>query len=78
MPHIDNTLSYIDCRSNPVNIFLGNPKYSNNGCLKVQDRDDVLNRIRIMYNFKFLYYCIKFKQQFRYWLWVKVRENKQR
>jgi hypothetical protein len=26
--------------------------------------------------FKFLYYSLKFKNKFRYWLWEKVREKK--
>jgi hypothetical protein len=26
-------------------------------------------------NFRFLYYCLKFKKQFRKWLWVNVREK---
>ena len=27
-------------------------------------------------SFHFNYYCLKFKKQFRDWLWIKVREKK--
>ena len=33
-------------------------------------------RVQILYNFRHLYYSLKFKKQFRYLLWVKVREPK--
>ena len=32
--------------------------------------------IKILNNFRFLYYCLKFKNKFRAWLWEKVREPK--
>jgi hypothetical protein len=33
-------------------------------------------KIRIINRFRFIYYSMKFKQRFRDWLWVKVREPK--
>ena len=33
-------------------------------------------KIQILYKFKHLYYCIKFKTQFKKWLWELVREPK--
>jgi hypothetical protein len=37
----------------------------------------VLNKkIKILNQFRDLYYCLKFKKQFRHLLWVKIREPK--
>ena len=33
-------------------------------------------KIQKLNNFKHLYYCLKFKLQFRKWLWEKIREPK--
>jgi hypothetical protein len=33
-------------------------------------------KIQIVNNFRHLYFCLKFKKQFRYWLWEKIREPK--
>jgi hypothetical protein len=34
----------------------------------------IKQNIRILNNFRDLYYCLKFKKQLRKWLWEKVRE----
>ena len=34
----------------------------------------IKENIQILNNFRYLYYCLKFKKQFRKWLWEKVRE----
>ena len=33
-------------------------------------------QIIIIKRFRFLYYCIKLKDKFRYWLWIRVRQPK--
>ena len=33
-------------------------------------------KIQLLYNFRHLYYCLKFKKRFRDLLWVKIREPK--
>ena len=33
-------------------------------------------KLKIFNKFRYLYYCLKFKKQFRNWLWVKIREPK--
>jgi hypothetical protein len=31
---------------------------------------------KVLYNFRFTYFCLKFKNKFKRWLWEKVREPK--
>jgi hypothetical protein len=38
--------------------------------------DFTRNRIQTLYDFKCLYYSLKFKNRLREWLWVNVREPK--
>jgi hypothetical protein len=38
--------------------------------------DTITRKIRVLNQFKYLYYCLKFKKQFRDLLWVKIREPK--
>jgi hypothetical protein len=33
-------------------------------------------KLKILNNFRFLYYSLKFKSRFRYWLWERIREPK--
>jgi hypothetical protein len=40
------------------------------------DMNIIKQRLKILNNFCHLYYCLKFKKQFRHWLWVRVREPK--
>jgi uncharacterized protein with von Willebrand factor type A (vWA) domain len=35
----------------------------------------IVKKLKILYNFRNLYYCLKFKQHFRHLLW-KIREPK--
>jgi Leucine-rich repeat (LRR) protein len=36
----------------------------------------IKQKLRILNQFRYLYYSLKFKKQFRHWLWVRVREPK--
>lgn len=36
----------------------------------------IKQRIQIINSFRYLYYCLKFKRQFRKWLWERVRKPK--
>jgi len=36
----------------------------------------IKQQMRVLNQFRYLYYCLKFKKQFRDWLWVKIREPK--
>jgi hypothetical protein len=53
--------------------FVNNPIYEivNNYCFA-----QIKKNIKILNNFRHLYYCLKFKKQLRKWLWEKVREPK--
>jgi len=51
--------------------FVNNPIY------KIVNNDTLIKmkkNIQILNNFRYLYYCLKFKKQLRKWLWEKVRE----
>lgn len=56
------------CINNPIYELLYNGPNDNPHKIRL--------RIKILYNFRHLYYCLKFKKQFRYWLWKRVREPK--
>ena len=36
----------------------------------------IKQKLRVLNQFRYLYYCLKFKKRFRDWLWVKIREPK--
>jgi hypothetical protein len=58
-------LKLLEYKYNPIHeIINSNDKYIIN------------KRVKILNNFKYLYYCLKFKKRFRDLLWVKVREPK--
>ena len=40
------------------------------------DKDIINQKLKILNNFHYLYYSLKFKKQLRDWLWVKIREPK--
>jgi len=56
------------CDNNPIYEILYNG--ININLYKIRDR------IQQLYNFRHLYYSLKFKKKFSNWLWVKIREPK--
>ena len=59
----------IACHQNPIyNDILCEPKKYHNL--------QWYTKIKILNNFRHLYYSLKFKKQFRDWLWVRIREPK--
>jgi len=38
------------------------------------DINTIKQKIRVLNQFRHLYYSLRFKKQFRHWLWVKIRE----
>jgi hypothetical protein len=42
----------------------------------INDIEKIKRKMRVLNNFRFLYYCLKFKKRFRDLLWVKIREPK--
>ena len=68
LPQLNKSLEILSCIDNPIHYLICN---GDNDTLY-----DIGKKIQILYNFKELYYSLKFKKQFRRWLWVKVREPK--
>ena len=65
LPTLPQNLKYLYFRDNPI--------------YEIVNRYDLLETIKniqILNNFCYLYYCLKYKKQFRKWLWEKVREAK--
>ena len=53
--------------------------YSDNPIYEIINSDNkkiIKQKMRVLTNFRFSYYCVRFKKQFRDWLWVKIREPK--
>jgi Leucine-rich repeat (LRR) protein len=63
LPTLPQNLQELYCHNNPISEIV------NNTSLIEINRD-----IQILNNFRHLYYNLKFKKQFRKWLWEKVRE----
>jgi hypothetical protein len=79
-PTLNDKLISFQCYSNPisdsltvinnnVNTYISN--YINGNILR-----QIKQKIIILNNFKYLYYSLKFKNKFRNWLWVRIREPK--
>jgi hypothetical protein len=47
-----------------------------NGDIEYNDIDKIKQRTWVLNNFRYLYFCLKFKKRFRDLLWVKIREPK--
>ena len=75
-------MTVIYCRDNPLLPFLSNIKTFGGGFVDIRarmknlDLDSFISVTNKFNRFKHLFYCIKFKTQFRKWLWEKVREPK--
>jgi Leucine-rich repeat (LRR) protein len=83
LPKLNNKLIIIDCSDNllselpPLNSRLVVLFLENNNIFHKKYNDfEIFNVKNILYNFKFTFYSIKFKSQFKKWLWEKVREPK--
>ena len=65
LPLFNEKLRYFDCNGNPISEII----YINNISI-------IKKQIQILNNFRYLYYSLKYKKQFKYLLWVKIREPK--
>ena len=63
LPTLPQNLKVFDCNNNPISEIV-----NNSSLIKIKQNIQILN------NFRYLYYCLKFKKQLRKWLWEKVRE----
>jgi Leucine-rich repeat (LRR) protein len=87
LPTLPQTLNTLFCNDNQLTSLPTLPQSlmifgcSDNRIYEVVDVDihnlsKTKKNIQILNDFRYLYYCIKFKKQFRKWLWEKVREPK--
>jgi len=90
LPMLPETLKILFCYNNQLTLFPTLPEnlkilsYSNIPIYKIVNSNSLINyrislieikkNIKILNNFRHLYYCLKFKKQLRKWLWEKVRE----
>ena len=76
LPPLNNNLTVLYCFDNqltwlpPLNNKLHSLDCSDNNIKNIN------NIIEILRNFRYTYYCLKFKKHFKRWLWEKVREPK--
>jgi hypothetical protein len=63
LPTLPQNLQKLYCFHNPIYEIVNNDNF-----IKIKQNIQILN------NVCHLYYCLKFKKQFRKWLWEKVRE----
>ena len=63
--HLNENLQTIVCNDNPIYEIINSFVI-----------DTITRRIRVLNQFKYLYYCLKYKKRFRDILWVKIREPK--
>jgi len=66
--HLNEKLQIIYYYCNPIHEIIGGIEYNNTNQTK--------QKAKILNNFRYLYYCLKFKKRFRDILWVKIREPK--
>ena len=82
--HLNENLEELYCYNNQLTSLHLNEKletivYSDNPIYEIintNDKNIIKQKMQILTNFRYLYYCLKYKKQFRYLLWVKIREPK--
>lgn len=68
MPELNSSLAYLYCQNNNFPF-----KISNGGYLLHEKINEFNLKFKCLKRFKEIYYLLKFKRQFRDWLWIKVR-----
>jgi len=89
LPFLNKNLEKIRIFKNPINDVLDfideydnydeNDDVLHDPNIKIIRRrkiNTINTKIKILNNFRYLFYSLKFKKQFRYWLWKIVREPK--
>jgi Leucine-rich repeat (LRR) protein len=83
LPTLNVSLEILNCSNNQLttlpnlNLGLQELYYYNNPIYKIIDGNNLFivnNKIQILHKFCHLYYSLKFKKQFRDFLWKKIRE----
>ena len=70
LPELNNKLEFLNCSNN---LLLPPVIWFNNDLLNQEDRNRINNACQQLYRVKLLFWSLKYKAQFRHWLWVKVR-----
>ena len=81
LPHLNDNLRHFNCNYNPLTWLppLNNKLeflYCRNTNIFNKNTYLYGNKIKTLRNFRYTYYCLKFKKHFKRWLWEKVREPK--
>jgi hypothetical protein len=81
--HLPETLQRLYCSNNRLTslhlnenvriCYHDNPIYE---IINTNDKNIIKQKMQVLNNFRYLYYCLKFKKRFRDLLWVKIREPK--
>ena len=82
--HLNENLQYLYCYNNPLTSLHLNEKieridYTDTPINEIINSDNTMvikQKMQTLTNFRHLYYCLKYKKQFRDLLWVKIREPK--
>jgi hypothetical protein len=85
LPTLNKHLQLLNCANNQLvtlptlNENLQELYYDNNPIYEIIDSNNLFiinKKLKILHKFCYLYYCLKFKTQFRDFLWKKIREPK--
>ena len=68
LPSLPLNLKIVRCFNTPINTIVGSHSVFSHSVFQLKQNVQIVNNLR------HLYYCLKFKKQFRKWLWEKVRE----
>lgn len=76
LPYLNN-ITVLNCVNNPMpRLPALNTKLTYINCDLLCSFILYSNKIKILMKFRFTFYCLKFKNKFKKWLWEKVREPK--
>jgi len=85
LPPLNKQLQILNCINNNlirlplIHDNLDDFHYYNNPIFDIinsYNLDVIINKVQKLYNFRRLFYMLKYKNKFRNWLWVRVREPK--
>ena len=74
LPRLPESITHLSYWSNPIYYICVNGHDNGGFYDHNHDISDVNDKNRIIHNFRFLYYSLRYKKRFRDLLWIKVRE----
>ena len=69
LPELNDSLRWLNCSNNQLLYKL----ISNNDYLHSERKNEMNKIIQLLKRVKFIIVCLKYKQKFRDWLWIKVK-----